>query len=64
MCECDVQNVLVCGWCDTTFMVSLLHCMDEELPKDSKVVLLNTRPKEDVMGQSLSHDVCAWLGSF
>jgi hypothetical protein len=45
-----MQNVLLCGWGDTTFMVSLLHCMDEELPKDSQVVLLNMRPKEDVLG--------------
>lgn len=46
-----VQNVLVCGWGDTTFMISLLHCMDEELPKDSQVMMLNTRSKECVMGE-------------
>lgn len=46
-----VQDVLICGWGDSTFMVALLHSMDEELPKGSQVTVLNLRPKEEVLGE-------------
>lgn len=47
-----VQNVLVCGWGDSTFMISLLHSMDAELPRNSQITLLNLQRKEDVLGES------------
>lgn len=47
------QDVLICGWGDSTFMVALLHSMDEELPKGSQVTVLNLRPKEEVLGALL-----------
>ena len=57
---CTLQDVLICGWGDTTFMVALLHSMDKELPKGSQVTVLNLRPKEEVMGElspsSLAHE--------
>lgn len=46
-----LQNVLVCGWGDSTFMTSLLHSMDEELPRNSQVTLLNMQRKEDVLSE-------------
>ena len=49
-CCCGAQNVLVAGWGDQNFMIALLHSMDQELPKDSRVTLLNLRPKEQVLG--------------
>ena len=49
-CWCGPQNVLVAGWGDQNFMIALLHSMDQELPKDSRVTLLNMRPKEQVLG--------------
>lgn len=45
-----LQDVLICGWGDSTFMVALLHSMDEELPKGSQVTVFNLRPKEEVLG--------------
>lgn len=42
--------MLVAGWGDQNFMIALLHSMDQELPKDSRVTLLNMRPKEQVLG--------------
>ena len=45
------QDVLICGWGDSTFMVALLHSMDEELPKGSQVTVLNLRSKEEVFGE-------------
>ncbi len=55
-----LQDVLICGWGDTTFMVALLHSMDKELPKGSQVTVLNLRPKEEVMGglspSTLAHE--------
>ena len=44
------QDVLICGWGDSTFMVALLHSMDAELPRGSQVTVLNLRPKEEVLG--------------
>ncbi|KAK9903985.1 hypothetical protein WJX75_001909 [Coccomyxa subellipsoidea] len=46
----DPVNVLVCGWGDSTFMITLLHGMDAELPKNSQITLLNLQRKEDVLG--------------
>ncbi|CAL8470852.1 g10394 [Coccomyxa elongata] len=46
----DPVNVLVCGWGDSTFMISLLHSMDAELPRNSQITLLNLQRKEDVLG--------------
>ncbi|EIE20310.1 hypothetical protein COCSUDRAFT_67575 [Coccomyxa subellipsoidea C-169] len=43
-------NVLVCGWGDSTFMITLLHSLDAELPKMSQITLLNLQRKEDVLG--------------
>jgi hypothetical protein len=48
-----LQNVLVCGWGDSTFMITLLHGMDAELPKNSQITLLNLQRKEDVLGEPL-----------
>ena len=45
-----LQDVLICGWGDSTFMVALLHSMDAELPRGSQVTVLNLRPKEEVLG--------------
>lgn len=42
--------MLVAGWGDQNFMIALLHSMEQELPKDSQVTLLNLRPKEQVLG--------------
>ena len=55
-----VQDVLICGWGDSTFMVALLHSMDEELPKGSQVTVLNLRPKEEVLGErpQMIHPLC------
>lgn len=52
------QDVLICGWGDSTFMVALLHSMDEELPKGSQVTVLNLRPKEEVLGALLRALLC------
>ena len=54
-----MQDVLICGWGDSTFMVALLHSMDEELPKGSQVTVLNLRPKEEVLGaRPHNYDPC------
>ena len=44
------QNVLLAGWGDTTFMIALLSSMEQELPRDSQVTLLNMQPKDLVLG--------------
>ena len=49
------QDVLICGWGDSTFMVALLHSMDAELPRGSQVTVLNLRPKEEVLGAPTQH---------
>ena len=51
------QDVLICGWGDSTFMVALLHSMDEELPKGSQVTVLNLRSKEEVFGERLQASI-------
>ena len=58
-----MQDVLICGWGDSTFMVALLHSMDEELPKGSQVTVLNLRPKEEVLGErpQTTHPSLAFL---
>lgn len=48
-----MQNVLLAGWSDTTFMIALLSSMEQELPKDSQVTLLNMQPKDMVLGRLL-----------
>ena len=53
-----VQNVLVAGWGDQNFMIALLHSMEQELPKDSRVTLLNMRPKEQVLGAPAAPGHC------
>ena len=45
-----MQNVLLAGWSDTTFMIALLSSMEQELPKDSQVTLLNMQPKDNGPG--------------
>ncbi len=53
-----VQNVLVCGWGDSTFMITLLHSLDAELPKMSQITLLNLQRKEDVLGEPPCNPPC------
>jgi hypothetical protein len=66
------QNVLLAGWGDTTFMIALLSSMEEELPKDSQVTLLNMQPKDLVLGAPASSclllpvnasPTCPWRGA-